>query len=324
MIQSDDIYITPIVNKDFRGVRIDKFLSECFADLSRSRLQKLIESGNVVCDDVTIADNAYKVKEGESFVINLPEAEDALPQPEDIPLDIVYQDEAIIVVNKPAGMVVHPAAGVSKGTLVNALLFCCKDLSGIGGVKRPGIVHRIDKETSGLLVVAKNDNAHRILCEQFAEHSIERTYYAFCYGVPTPMNGIIEGDIGRNPYDRKKMAIVQRNGKRAVTHYQVVESYGKVAAKVKCNLETGRTHQIRVHLASKGNNLLGDKVYVKSKKISDKKIADEVRKYLNEFPRQALHAQSLGFIHPVSGERMIFERDLPEDLMRLQAVLRGI
>ncbi len=324
MIQSDDIYITPIVNKDFRGVRIDKFLSECFADLSRSRLQKLIESGNVVCDDVTIADNAYKVKEGESFVINLPEAEDALPQPEDIPLDIVYQDEAIIVVNKPAGMVVHPAAGVSKGTLVNALLFCCRDLSGIGGVKRPEIVHRIDKETSGLLVVAKNDNAHRILCEQFAEHSIERTYYAFCYGVPTPMNGIIEGDIGRNPYDRKKMAIVQRNGKRAVTHYQVVESYGKVAAKVKCNLETGRTHQIRVHLASKGNNLLGDKVYVKSKKISDKKIADEVRKYLNEFPRQALHAQSLGFIHPVSGERMIFERDLPEDLMRLQTVLRGI
>ncbi len=324
MTQIDDVYITPIVNKDFKGVRIDKFLSECLADMSRSRLQKLIEGGNVVCDDVTIADNAYKVKEGESFAITLPEAEDALPQPEDIPLEIVYQDEAIIVVNKPAGMVVHPAAGVSKGTLVNALLFWCHDLSGIGGVKRPGIVHRIDKETSGLLVVAKNDNAHRLLCEQFAEHSIDRTYYAFCYGVPAPLNGVIEGDIGRSPYDRKKMAIVQRNGKRAVTHYQVVENYGGLAAKVKCNLETGRTHQIRVHLASKGNNLLGDKVYTKSKKINDKKIADDVKKYLNEFPRQALHAQSLGFVHPISGEKMYFESELPDDLQQLQKVLQGL
>lgn len=324
MHQSDEIYITPIVNKDFKGLRIDKFLSECFDDISRSQAQKLIEAGRVFCDEVTIADNAYKIKEGESFSLSLPDPVAATPQPEEIDLDIVYQDDDIIVINKAAGMVVHPAAGAWSGTLVNALLFCCKGLSGIGGVIRPGIVHRIDKETSGLLVVAKNDNAHRLLCEQFAEHSIERTYYAFCFGVPEPLNGVIEGDIGRNPYDRKKMAIVQYNGKRAVTHYQTVENYRGLASKVKCNLETGRTHQIRVHMSSKGNNLLGDKVYVKSKKIVDKNIDEGLRKYLNEFPRQALHAQSLGFIHPRTGEKMFFERDLPSDLQRLQEVLRNL
>ena len=324
MFQSENIYTTPIVNKDFKGCRIDKFLSDCFADISRSQAQRLITNGNVACDEITIADNSYKIKEGESFVVTVPAASDAVPQPEEIPLDIVYQDEDVVVVNKSAGMVVHPAAGAVSGTLVNALLFWCNDLSGIGGVKRPGIVHRIDKETSGLLVVAKNDNAHRILCEQFAEHSIERTYYAFCYGVPEPKNGIIEGDIGRSPYDRKKMAIVQRNGKRAVTHYQTIESYRTAAAKVKCNLETGRTHQIRVHLSAKGNNLLGDKVYIKSKKIIDKAIDEQVRKYLNNFPRQALHAQSLGFVHPKDGRKMFFESELPEDLCHLQDVLRSI
>ena len=324
MSQLEDNYITPIVNKDFRGTRIDKFLRECFPQISRSLVQKLIVGGNVTCDDVTIADNAYKIKEGESFNLIVPKAQEAVPQPQDIPLDIVYQDEDIAVVNKPAGMVVHPAAGVWEGTLVNALLFWCKDLSGIGGVKRPGIVHRIDKETSGLLVVAKNDNAHHVLCEQFAEHSIERTYYAFCFGVPNPIEGVIEGDIGRSPYDRKKMAIVQRNGKKAITHYKVIENYKNLVAKVKCNLETGRTHQIRVHLSSKGHNLLGDKLYVKSKKITDKSLNDEVKAYLNGFPRQALHAQSLGFVHPRSGEKMFFESDLPQDLEQLQTVLQNL
>ncbi len=324
MHQSEDNYITPIVNKDFKGLRIDKFLNECFADISRSQAQKLIEAGRVLCDDVTIADNAYKIKEGEAFTVSLPDPIEAVPQPEEIDLDIVYQDEDIVVVNKPAGMVVHPAAGAWSGTLVNALLFWCRDLSGVGGVIRPGIVHRIDKETSGLLVVAKNDNAHRLLCEQFAEHSIERTYYAFCFGVPDPLNGVIEGDIGRNPYDRKKMAIVKNNGKRAVTHYQTIENYGGWAAKVKCNLETGRTHQIRVHMSSKGNNLIGDKVYVKTKKITDKKVDDEIKKYINEFPRQALHAQSLGFIHPRSGERMLFESELPQDLQLLHETLQKL
>ena len=173
-----------MVNKDFKGWRVDKFLAACFPDISRSQIQRIIETENVMCDDVTIADNAYKVKEGESFVLSVPEVIDAEPLPQDIPLDILYQDSDIAVVNKPAGMVVHPGAGVADGTMVNALLFHCTDLSGIGGVKRPGIVHRIDKETSGILVVAKNDNAHRFLCEQFAEHSIERTYFAFVFGVP--------------------------------------------------------------------------------------------------------------------------------------------
>lgn len=324
MSQLDNTYTTPIVNKDFKGVRIDKFLSDCFPQFSRSLIQKLIFAGNVTCDDITVVDNSYKIKENESYTLMVPEAKESIPQPQEIPLDIIYQDEDIAVVNKPAGMVVHPGAGVWDGTLVNALLFWCKDLSGIGGVKRPGIVHRIDKETSGLLVVAKNDDAHHFLCEQFTEHSIERTYYAFCFGMPNPQKGVIEGDIGRSPYDRKKMAIVQRNGKKAITHYQTVESYKDLVSKIKCNLETGRTHQIRVHLSSKGHNLLGDKLYVKSKKITDKSLSEETRAYLNDFPRQALHAQSLGFIHPRTKEKMFFESELPQDMQQLQEVLRNL
>lgn len=317
-------YITPIVNKDFKGERIDKFLHNCFAEISRSQIQKLIETGNVISDEVTIVNNSYKIKEGESFVLTLPDAIDATPQPQDIPLDIVYQDDDIIVVNKMAGMVVHPAPGAWDNTLVNALLFCCKDLSGIGGVKRPGIVHRIDKETSGLLVVAKNDNAHKFLCEQFAEHSIDRTYIAFCFGLPNPICGTIEGNIGRSPYDRKKMAITPHSGKPAVTHYKTLETYKNIASKVQCNLETGRTHQIRVHLSSQGNNLLGDKLYIKSKKINDKNIQEETKKYLNNFSRQALHAQSLGFIHPKTHQKMFFETELPDDLIVLQQTLQKL
>ena len=316
------IYNTPIVNKDFRGTRIDKFLANCFPDISRSQIQRNIEEGNVICDDITIGDNSYKVKEGESFVLIVNEAVDAEPIPQDINLPILYEDDDIVVVNKPAGMVVHPAPGAWDNTMVNALLFHCNNLSGIGGVKRPGIVHRIDKETSGVLVVAKNDNAHKFLCEQFAEHSIERTYFAICYGVPSTMKGVIEGNIGRSPYDRKKMALVSKGGKRAVTHYQVVEIFGNEACLIKCNLETGRTHQIRVHLSSLGHNLLGDKVYVKSKKISSKKITDDIKNFANNFSRQALHAQSLGFIHPRTKEKMFFETEIPDDMQELIDVLR--
>lgn len=323
-MQDCNTYSTSIVNKDFKGERIDKFLSKSFPDISRSMIQRMIAQGNVVCDDVTIGDNSYKIKEGESFVLTLPEAVDAVPCPQEIPLEIVYQDEDLAVVNKSAGMVVHPAPGAPDKTMVNALLFWCRDLSGIGGVKRPGIVHRIDKETSGLLVVAKNDAAHKFLCEQFAEHSIERTYYAITFGVPSPLAGTIEGNIGRSPYDRKKMAIVTKGGKPAITHYQVVENFKNLAALVKCNLETGRTHQIRVHLSKNGNNLLGDKLYVKSKKIADKSLDAETKFFLNNFSRQALHAQSLGFIHPTTKEQMFFETPLPEDMQQLLAVLRQI
>lgn len=316
------IYNTPIVNKDFKAQRIDKFLSGCFPEISRSQIQRLIALGNVVCDDVTIGDNAYKIREGESFVLTVPEAEDADPVPQNILLDVVYEDKDLVVVNKPAGMVVHPAPGSWDGTLVNALLYHCKDLSGIGGVKRPGIVHRIDKETSGILVVAKNDEAHKGLCEQFAEHSIERTYYAICFGTPNPVEGTIEGNIGRSPYDRKKMAVVKTGGKPAITHYKTVENFKNMAAMLKCNLETGRTHQIRVHLAKIGNNLIGDKVYVKAKKISAKSVDEDKRTFINNFSRQALHAQSLGFIHPITGEKMFFEAEIPDDLKQLLNVLR--
>lgn len=318
------IYNTPIVNKDFKGLRIDKFLSACFPDISRSQIQRMIAWGNVVCDDVTVGDNSYKIKEGESFVLTLPEAVDAEPQPQDIPLDVVYEDKDIIVVNKPCGMVVHPAPGAANGTLVNALLYHCHDLSGIGGVKRPGIVHRIDKDTSGLLVAAKNDNAHKLLCEQFAEHSIERTYSAFVFGVPNPLDGTIEGNIGRSPYDRKKMAIVAKGGKHAVTHYQTIEKFKNEAALLKCRLETGRTHQIRVHMTSAGHSLIGDKVYGKSRKMAVKNAPEKAEIFINMFPRQALHAQSLGFVHPGTGERMFFEAPLPVDLQELLQALRQI
>ena len=254
----------------------------------------------------------------------MPEAVDAEPQPQDIPLDVVYEDKDIIVVNKPYGMVVHPAPGAADGTLVNALLYHCHDLSGIGGVKRPGIVHRIDKDTSGLLVAAKNDNSHKLLCEQFAEHSIERTYSAFVFGVPNPLDGTIEGNIGRSPYDRKKMAIVAKGGKHAVTHYQTIEKFKNEAALIKCRLETGRTHQIRVHMTSAGHSLIGDKVYGKSRKMAVKNAPEKAEIFINMFPRQALHAQSLGFVHPGTGERMFFEAPLPVDLQELLQALRQI
>ena len=319
-----NIYNTPIVNKDFRGLRLDKFLACCFPEISRSQIQKNIEEGNVFCEEIIMGDNSYKIKEGESFTLSVPEAVDADPVPQNIELPILYQDDDIVVVNKPAGMVVHPAPGAWDNTMVNALLFYCDNLSGIGGVKRPGIVHRIDKETSGILVVAKNDNAHKFLSEQFAVHSIERTYYAVSFGVPSSMKGIIEGDIGRSPSDRKKMAIVSKGGKRAVTHYQVMEVFGGEACLIKCNLETGRTHQIRVHLSSKGHNLLGDKLYAKSKKITNKNIDTQIKDFANNFSRHALHAKSLGFIHPRTKEKMFFETDLPEDMLQLIDVLRKI
>ena len=317
------IYSTEIVNKDCKGLRIDKFLTQSFPQLSRSQIQRLVSEGNLTCDEVTIVDNSFKVREGEIYQLTVPEAAEANTLPEDIPLDVVYEDEDLIVVNKPAGMTVHPAPGSPNHTLVNALLFHCGDsLSGIGGVKRPGIVHRIDKDTSGLLVAAKNDAAHRGLCKQFAEHSIERTYNAFVFGVPTPRLGRIEGDIGRSPHDRKKMAVVGKNGKTAVTNYKTLEDFNGYAALVQCNLETGRTHQIRVHLTSKGNPLIGDQLYGKDRKLKGKNLNSQVLETINHFSRQALHAKSLGFIHPRSGETLQFDSVLPEDLLFLQHSLK--
>lgn len=313
----ETVIFSPSVGEAYKNVRIDKFLALCLPDMSRARIQRLIEGGNVVLDEIVIADNSHKVKVGDCYQITIPPAKEANPEPEDIALDIVYEDEDVVVVNKPAGMTVHPAAGAYSGTLVNALLYHCRDnLSGIGGVKRPGIVHRIDKETSGLLVVAKNDAAHKFLSEQFAEHSVERTYFAVVYGVPNPLNGKIVANIGRSNTDRKKMAIVENRGKVAITNYKTVQVYKKTASLVQCNLETGRTHQIRVHMSSIGNALIGDKVYVKNHKSSIP-APTEIKNYLSDFPRQALHAKTLGFIHPKSKKFMQFDTDIPQDMAQL-------
>lgn len=325
MITDTHIYTSQIVNKEYKGLRIDKFLALSFPEMSRSQIQRLIKSGNVSCDDDIIADNSFKVRVDDSYQVFVPEAVDADPEPENIPLEIVFEDEDIIIVNKPAGMTVHPAPGSPNGTLVNALLYHCSDrLSGVGGVKRPGIVHRIDKDTSGLLVVAKNDMAHRSLSEQFFEHSIERTYFALVYGVPNPLSGRIAANIGRSPYDRKKMAILQTGGKSAVTNYKTIENFKNCASLVQCNLETGRTHQIRVHMSSLGCNLIGDQLYVKAKKTLVKGINEDIKKYVNSFPRQALHATTLGFKHPRSNEFVSFRSEFPDDFNELLTYLKNL
>lgn len=316
-ITESNIFLSPIVSSEHKGERLDKFLSAIMPDMSRSQIQRLIISGYVTSDETTIADNSFKVKLGDSYQVYIPDAVDALPEPENIPLDIIYEDEDLVIVNKPSGMTVHPAPGVYTGTLVNALLYHCKDLSGIGGVKRPGIVHRIDKDTSGLLVVAKNDFTHKALSEQFSEHSIERTYWAVVYGTPNPLAGRIEGNIGRSPYDRKKMAILKIGGKHAITNYKTLKIFDSIGSLVECNLETGRTHQIRVHFSSIGCNLIGDQVYTKAKKSSVKFTNCYQKQIINNFPRQALHAKSLGFIHPRTKSKVSYHVDLPEDLMYL-------
>jgi len=282
--------------------------------LSRARIQDLIAEGHVEVDGALAASAKAKVPAGASFRITLPPAEapDAIPQ--DIPLDIVYEDEHLIVVDKPAGMVVHPAAGNRDGTLVNALLHHCSgQLSGIGGVARPGIVHRIDKDTSGLLVVAKSDLAHEGLAQQFADHSIHRRYFAVCAGHPDSAEGTIEGRIGRSDANRKKMAVLDaksKRGKHAVTHYKLLKRLNS-SSLVECRLETGRTHQVRVHFASIGHALLGDPLYGRT--------PANLRSIIKElgFSRQALHAASLGFEHPVTGKWLEFSSGIPADMQEL-------
>ena len=277
-------------------LRLDKWLSEQITDLTRTALQNLIENGGVLVNGKTVAKN-YKQKSGDSIKIIIPEPVELNTEPEDIPLDIVYEDESLLVVNKPKGMVVHPAPGNYSGTLVNALLYHCGDsLSGINGVIRPGIVHRIDKNTSGLLIVAKTDTAHKHLAEQIKEHSFTREYECIVCGKFREMQGTVNAPIGRSASDRKKMCVTEKNSKNAVTHYNVIEQFEKYAH-VKCVLETGRTHQIRVHLSYKGHPVLGDDVYGKAYKGID---------------GQCLHAKKIGFVHPVTEEYMEFDSPLPE------------
>lgn len=309
------------------GIRLDKWLALAMPELSRARLQALIAEGRVRQngDGPVAPDPARKVAAGERYCVSVPPAQPTVPVAQDIPLVVVYEDEHVIVVDKPAGMVVHPAPGNTTSTLVNALLhYCTGTLSGINGVKRPGIVHRLDKDTSGLLVAAKSDLAHQGLARQFAEHSIERAYRAICWGVPVPPAGQIEGNIGRSPTDRKKMAIVRRGGKPALTRYRVLTRFGTVAALIECRLATGRTHQIRVHMASIGHPLLGDPVYGRGHTPPAKALSDLQRQALAAFPRQALHAFQLGFMHPVTGEPLRFLSEFPNDMRDLVTTLEGI
>ena len=290
------------------GIRIDRYLSEKTEELSRSYIQKLLKEQKIKVNAAPVKAN-YKVQENDDISVEVPDMEEPDILPEDIPLDILYEDEDVLIVNKPKGMVVHPAAGHYQGTLVNAVMAHCGDsLSGINGVMRPGIVHRIDKDTTGALLVCKNDTAHRDLAEQLKCHSIRRRYRAVVQGNLKEDEGTIEGPIGRHPTDRKKMAINYKNGKDAVTHYKVLERFGQ-ATYVECRLETGRTHQIRVHMASIGHPLLGDTVYGSSKNPY-------------HLEGQALHAMILGFVHPRTCEYMEFTAPLPEYFVKLLSKLR--
>lgn len=306
------------------GERIDKVLAALLPDLSRARLQALIAAGQVAFDGVAVTDAKAKARTG-AYTVAVPPPEPAEPQPEAIPLKVLFEDEHLIVIDKPPGLAMHPAPGSESGTLVNALLHHCGDsLSGIGGVARPGIVHRIDKETSGVVVVAKTDAAHQGLSALFAAHDIERMYIALTRGAPSPRRGTIEGAIARSTHDRKKMAMVKSGGRHAVTHYLVERVFGPeerpLAGRVACRLETGRTHQIRVHLASKGSPCLGDPTY------GSGPPAEAVRAAIREagLYRQALHAAVLGFVHPITGEAMRFESPLPEDMARLEGLLERL
>lgn len=296
------------VSPEDAGVRIDKYLAEQLPDITRSYLQKLLKDGSVQMNGKPVKAST-KTAVGTVIALTIPEPEEPEILPENIPLDILYEDSDVILINKPKNMVVHPAAGHYTGTLVNALMYHCRGaLSGINGVLRPGIVHRIDKDTTGVLIVCKNDRAHNALAEQLKEHSITRKYRAIVCGNLKEDEGTVDAPLGRHPQDRKKMAIVRSGGKRAVTHYRVLERFGNDTY-IECQLETGRTHQIRVHMASLGHPLLGDEIYGRAK--SPFKLEG-----------QTLHAMVLGFIHPTTGEYMEFEAPLPEYFEKLLEKLR--
>jgi 23S rRNA pseudouridine1911/1915/1917 synthase len=312
------------LGEDEAGVRLDKALADRAEGLSRARLQALIEAGAVRFNGAPVRAGSAKARAGD-YEIELPELAPAKPEPEPIPLSVLYEDKDLIVIDKPTGMAVHPAPGNERGTLVNALLHhCAGSLSGIGGVARPGIVHRLDKDTSGVMVAAKSDAAHAGLSALFARHDIERAYVALVRGAPAPAQGTIETRIGRSPYDRKKMAVLKSGGRESVTLYAVERVFGRrekpLAARVLCRLKTGRTHQIRVHMASKGTPCLGDRVYGSGRAVR------EVEAAIAEagLERQALHAAVLGFVHPVTGEPLRFETPPPPDMQALERLLETL
>jgi 23S rRNA pseudouridine1911/1915/1917 synthase len=306
---------------DARPDRLDRALAALLPDLSRTRLKALIQEGAVATRDGPLFDPSAKALPGQSFAIILGDPTVGEPEPEFIPLDVLYEDSDLIVIDKPAGMVVHPAPGNATGTLVNALLgHCGASLAGIGGVARPGIVHRLDKDTSGLMVAAKNDASHRALCRQFAERSIDRAYVAIAWGRPNPASGELSGSIGRDPRERKRMAVTAA-GKPALTRYKLIQSYADGAAsRVECRLASGRTHQIRVHMTHLGHPLIGDPLYGRAPRRLDGPAWEAVRR----FPRQALHAALLGFTHPNDGTALRFERAPPQDMAELTRLLEAL
>ena len=329
---NSDQRLEVIVDGDEGFVRLDRVLALRSPELSRSRLKALILAGQVTVKGAPIRDPAYHVAKGDTITIDVPEAVAAEPEGEAIALELVYEDDDIIVINKPKGLVVHPAAGHETGTLVNALIaHCGASLSGIGGVKRPGIVHRLDKDTTGLMVAAKNDRAHKSLTEQFADHgrtgAMRRGYKAFAWGLPNRQRGTVDAPIDRHPHAREKMA-VREGGRQAITHWEITESFngrdGKpIASLLACQLETGRTHQIRVHLAHIGHPLLGDAVYGPHFKTKANALGPKARAALVALDRQALHAYLLTIEHPATGGILSWEAALPEDLLLLQNALRA-
>jgi len=321
---SNDRLVAEATESD-QGVRLDVFLSKCLPELSRTRVQALIKQGEVRSSAATIVDAKYRVKPGDRFEVTIPPPEPAEPKAETIPLNILYEDDALIVIDKPAGLVVHPGAGHASGTLVNALIaHCGASLSGIGGVARPGIVHRLDKDTSGVLVVAKTDQAHRALAAEFADHgregALERTYLALVWGTPPLPHGTIDAPIGRHPTSRTKMAVQPHKGRHALTHYHVLETFGghpPIASLVECTLETGRTHQVRVHLAHIGTPVVGDPLYAQGFKSKPRNLPEPLRSKLMQLGRQALHACRLAFSHPKTGTLLEFNSPLPEELAEI-------
>jgi len=291
-------------------MRIDKFLSDDIDGLSRSRIKSLMNDGHVKINDQVVTDASKKVCADDVYDVFVPPVIAAEPEPQDIPLDVIYEDDDVIVIDKPPGLVVHPAAGNLDGTLVNALLAHCQgSLSGIGGVARPGIVHRLDKGTGGLMIAAKNDAAHESLSQQFADHSMDRAYLALVWGVPHPVKGEIEGHIGRSPQNRKKMAVLARGGKYALTRYKVLKVFGNVAALVECRLATGRTHQIRVHMTSIGHPIIGDPVYGGGSKSKRSKLLGPAKDAVESLDHQALYAYELGFVHPKTLKKIHLENN---------------
>ncbi len=306
------------------GMRLDRFLSEAIDALSRSRIKALIVGGFVESGAAAVTDPAHAVQSGRAYTVRPPPPVGVSPRAEAIDFPVLFEDRDLLVLDKPAGLVVHPAPGNEDGTLVNALLAHCGGTLAIGGERRPGIVHRLDKDTSGVMVVAKTDLAMASLAEAFATRALERSYLALCWGVPSPSEGTIEGAIGRDPRDRKRMAVVTRGGKAALTHYRVRRAWQAGVALVECRLATGRTHQIRVHMAAAGHPIVGDPVYLRRVPAAAKVLPPGLRGTLLDFPRQALHAAVLGFTHPRTREALRFETPLPADFAALIGALDGL